>query len=117
HIEPPQLLERLVVERHDRAVEHAGENEAAGGGQGAGGIRKRKLGALLDLAGDRIEPSDRAGDRSVCAGIATEELALDVGAGVDRDLAAALERRDVKRAGIAAIGRRPEIGAAADART
>src|SRR4029077_12647816 len=40
-----------------------------------------------------------------------------MGAGIDRDLAAALGRRDVKVSGFAAVRRRPEIATSSYART
>jgi len=48
--------------------------------------------------------------------LAAEELALHMSAGIRRDLAATFMGRNVDEARFAAVGRRPEIGAAGDIR-
>src|SRR5207248_3689 len=63
-----------------------------------------------------VENRERARDPFVPAAGAAVELALDMRAGIDRHLAAALGRRQVEVSGPAAVGRRPEIGAARGAR-
>src|SRR5262249_39717058 len=54
-IDPPQLLERGVVEGRDGAVQQCEEHKPAGGCQGPRIVRVREVQALLDLLSDRID--------------------------------------------------------------
>ena len=54
-IDLPQLLERLVVERHDRAVEQRRDHDAAGGREHAGGVRIRQVLARTCFIGRGVD--------------------------------------------------------------
>src|SRR5262245_57813312 len=75
-----------------------------------------KLAALLQLASRRVDHGNRARDQPSLTRAAAIETALHVRAGVDRDGAATFIGRDVEVAGLAAVGRRPEVSAAGDGR-
>src|SRR6476661_2878688 len=116
-IDAPQLLQRLVVEDDDGAVEQRGHDQAAGGRERACSVRIRHLLALLDLAGGGIEHDEAAQAAAVIGELAAVEPPPYMGGLVARHRRAGLELRDVEEGGPEAVGRRPEIVAARHART
>src|SRR5262249_56553871 len=77
-IDPPQLLERLVVERDYGAVEQGGDDDPAGGAEHAGEVGIGQVDALLHLAGGGIEHHDARGDALRVDVAAARELAFHV---------------------------------------
>src|SRR5262249_60002366 len=75
-IAPPQLVQGLVVIGENGAVDHGGDDEAAGGGEYAGRVRIGQVDALLHDAGTGIEHHEAAGDDALRAGPAAPESAL-----------------------------------------
>src|SRR5204862_7406351 len=112
----PQLLRPLIVERHHRARDERGDDQAPAGRQRAGGVGIGYRLALLELAGRRIDDRDAAGEAAVIAKVAAIEAALHVASLVARDVGAAFELGDVHELGALAVGRRPDMLAARHAR-
>src|SRR6516162_408217 len=77
-IEAPELLERLIVECHDGAVEQRRYHDAAGGRQRAGKVRIGHLVAQLHLRGRGVDRDDARGDAARIRRGAADEVALHV---------------------------------------
>jgi hypothetical protein len=106
-LELPQLLAVLGVESLDVAVRGAGEQQAAGGGQGAGPQRELLLVLPGDLAGLRVDGAQDA-DVVVKQLLDAEALAQVGGAGLVGDLLGPVVHRpvvgrDVEQAGVRAV--------------
>src|SRR5258708_26034525 len=82
-IDPPQHIQRLVIEGDDRTVEQRRHHDPTGGREYTGRIGIGQLDALPDIPRPRDENPERARDPFAPAASATAEPAFYVRADVD----------------------------------
>src|SRR5262249_41921979 len=117
-IDLPELLQRRIVERRNRAVHQREEDKPAGGRERTRVVRIIETDGLFDLAGDRV---DGGAIRGIAVGgfewSAVPACGLAVLVGVDRDVLAVRQRANVNELGLLAVRRRPVVVAAGVAGT